>query len=182
MIKWSYISKWIQWLTRRTTSSVLRWENRSNCCWVIGGKAALLGLFIWPWPGIWGWDTKEFVIDAILCNGDNEPTKSTSPGGNNPEPGPLPKKYGSGWKKVFVLSENSDHFLSFDKSSKNRDYCVSLTQDSNLSHSMLWKNWPSAHPNIFLFPKWQFLATADYTPRTYLNSNYGNGVPPMFTS
>jgi len=30
------------------------------------------------------------VIDAILCKGDNDPTKSTSPGGNKPEPGPLP--------------------------------------------------------------------------------------------
>ena len=58
----------------------------------MGGKAALLGLFIWPPPGIWGWDTKEFVIDAILCSGDSDPTKSTSPGGNNPEPGPFPEK------------------------------------------------------------------------------------------
>ena len=112
-----FLCKLTYWLTRRTTSSVLRWENRSNCCWVIGGKAALLGLFIWPWPGIWGWDTNEFVIDAILCNGDNDPAKSTSPGGNKPEPGPfIPKRNGSGWKKVLFwvkIVAFFFHFLSF---------------------------------------------------------------------
>ena len=58
------------------------------------------------------------MIDAILCNGDNDPAKSTSPGGNNPEPGPfIPKKKKSFLvNKVVVLNENSckfDHFLSF---------------------------------------------------------------------
>ena len=38
-----------------------------------------------------GCETKELVMEAILCKGDRDPTRSTSPGGNNPDPGPLPK-------------------------------------------------------------------------------------------
>ena len=41
------------------------------------------------WPGSGGWDTIEFVIDAMRCRGDRE--RSTSPAGKRPDPGPLPR-------------------------------------------------------------------------------------------
>ena len=50
-----------------------------------------MGLFICCWPGMLGCETKELVMEAILCSGDREPTRSTSAGGKSPEPGPLPK-------------------------------------------------------------------------------------------
>ena len=48
----------------------------SNCCWVIGGRQGLLGrpppCAPAPMPGRCGWDTREFVMEAMRCSGDRE--------------------------------------------------------------------------------------------------------------
>ena len=99
--------KWkIRWLTLRTTSSVLRCWNLSNCCWVIGGKMARWVRCCCPaWEGRFGCETRELVIEAIRWRGDRDPARSSLPiccrggGGNSLEPGPLPD-----WKKNKLLT------------------------------------------------------------------------------
>ena len=55
---------------------MLRCWNLSNCCCVIGGRHGLLGRLPpcapAPMPGRCGWDTREFVMEAMRCRGDRE--------------------------------------------------------------------------------------------------------------
>ena len=64
----------------------------------MGGNIALIGRFPWPGPPCnGGCVTKELVIEAILCKGDNDVVIfSSNPGGgpvdgNKVDPGLLPE-------------------------------------------------------------------------------------------
>ena len=46
-------------------------EYMSNCCWVMGGNTAFIGLALSGWEELRGGPvTRELVILAILCRGD----------------------------------------------------------------------------------------------------------------